>query len=581
MFGVRYTAISALMLGLGTIQYCSGPLRADEPALVSRFNAPSNSVIDERGFRNATRVWPSNRQVLPNLYAGGIHQTPFLEFEPIAVSFQEDGSSTQDSNDGNTADEEDLNLPAQESNDENTADNEEPNLAARVRELEQEVAKLTSSEGSDADGSVTTRLDRLEETLVDFEVDGSEFMETLARTSRRIVNGRIHLDTWENTRSTPGINAIETGDFTKDPEDRLLVRRARIGVRGTVPPDNMSYRLELEFSGRDGGRIRDAWLAWDDLPFLYTVRVGNQKRPYGLDHLNSSNFMTFLERPFVVDALNRGNRRVGFASYGGTDDQAWNWQAGLFNMVQIQDTNDIVGDNAQVEFAGRLAHVPWYDNGSNGRGYAHIGLAGTLAFPDGATDENQAQFRTQPEAATNADWLDTGQVNGANSYQLCALESVFNVGALNITGEWMQVWMQRNAGFGDDLYFNGGYVSISYFLTGEHIPWNRKVGMMGRVSPIENFFCVRNRDGSYGKGLGAWQVALRLSRADFNDKDIRGGVGQSATLALNWHWNANTRLQFNYIFGQIEDRRTTLTSGPTPIVSGDYQIIGTRFMIDF
>jgi len=50
---------------------------------------------------------------------------------------------------------------------------------------------------------------------------------------------------------------------------------------------------------------------------------------------------------------------------------------------------------------------------------------------------------------------------------------------------------------------------------------------------------------------------------------------------LNWYWNANTRLQFNYIFGQIDDRRTTLTNGMTPVVSGDYELMGTRFMIDF
>ena len=130
------------------------------------------------------------------------------------------------------------------------------------------------------------------------------------------------------------------------------------------------------------------------------LRVGNQKRPYGLDHLNSSNFMTFLERPLIVDAINRGNRRLGLASYGGTPDLAWNWQTGVFNMVQIQNTNDIVGDNAQMEFAGRLANTAWYDDSSNGRGYAHFGLAGTLAFPDGSSSKNQSQFRSAPEAQT-------------------------------------------------------------------------------------------------------------------------------------------------------------------------------------
>lgn len=535
----------------------------------------------ESGVRSAHFVWPQDRQVLPNPFRVAIQpaafqnsvSTPALRDVTDASSGPVPSAQNRDAQESASA------------SDEDPPGDDDSDLAARVQDLEKQLAGLSDGpedeDVNEQSDSVLSRLDHLEETLVEFESDGSQYMESLARNSRRVTNGRIHLDSWQFPTSSPGINAIENGDFLKDPENRLLVRRARVGIRGTVPPDNMSYRLELEFSGRDGGRIRDAWLAWDDLPVLNTLRVGNQKRPYGLDQLNSSNFMTFLERPLMIDAINRNNRRIGLASYGGSSDLVWNWQTGVFAMEPIQNTNDIVGDKAQVEFAGRLANTAWYDEMSNGRGYAHVALAGTLAFPDAQSSNSQAHFQTQPEAPTGTSWLDTGMVAGTSAYQLCALESVLNVGAFQMTGEWMQVWMQREAGFGRDLSFQGGYVSLSWFLTGEHIPWNRDLGMMGRVEPFENFFCVDECDGRRGRGLGAWQVALRLSRADLSDDDIRGGVGESLTMALNWYWNANTRLQFNYIFGQIEDRRTTLTNGMTPIVGGNYQIMGTRFMIDF
>lgn len=537
-------------------------------SLVGARQEASSSIREEGDVQHATFAWPRDRQVLPNPFQSGIQQTAFVASDDSSPPDERDEASDNGS------------MP-----DDNSAaaagSADETDLATRVRVLEEEIARLSAGNDVNGDDSLTSRLNHLEETLGEFEEEGSQYLETLARNSRRIFNGRLHLDTWQYPQASRGINAIENGSFAEDPQNRVLVRRARIGVRGTVAPGNMSYRLELEFSGQDGGRIRDAWLAWDDLPVLNTLRIGNQKRPYGLDHLNSSNFMTFLERPLIVDAINRGNRRVGLASYGGTPDLAWNWQAGAFNMVQIQDTNDIVGDKPQLEFAGRLANTAWYDDSSDGRGYAHFGLAGTVAFPDGRSLQNQSRFRSVPEAQTASDWLDTGQISGADAYQLLGLESVFNVGPLQVAGEWMHIWMQREAGFGSNLSFHGGYISLSYFLTGEHIPWNRKVGMLGRVKPFENFFCVNSCDGSRGAGLGAWQVALRLSRADFSDDDIRGGVGENLTLALNWYWNANTRLQFNYLFGQIEDRRTTLTNGMTPIVSGDYQIMGTRFMIDF
>jgi len=558
MLSCRKAITSAVVYGLAVICIRCEPSAAQELTPGTAGHATYlSSDIQSSGMSQY-----EHRQNSPQFIAFGLPQNLEQQQENSARSTDKNGADAGNSSGRST-------------------ENSESDLAARVRALEAEVTGLSQTDGPRLNESLISRLSLLEENLGDLPVDGTEFLESLSRNSKRVFNGRLHLDTWQFPDSTPGINAIETGDFSLDPQNRTLVRRARIGIRGTVPPDNMSYRLELEFSGTDGGQIRDAWLGWDELPVLQTLRVGNQKRPYGLDQLNSSNSMTFLERPFIVEAINRESRRIGIASYGASDDQSCNWQFGAYNMVTIQDNNQIVGDNAQMEVAGRLANTVWYDEASEGRGYAHIGLAGSLAFPGGDDTESQAFFQTKPEARTGTDWINTGVIPGSQSYQLTAVESVVNVGALQLVGEWMHVGMQREAGFGPDLSFHGGYVSMSYFLTGEHIPWNRKLGIQGRVEPHENFFCAKDCHGNRGYGLGAWQVAMRLSHADFNDSNIQGGKGKNLSLAMNWYWNAHTRLQFNYILGRIDNRRTTLTTGMTPIVSGDYQIMGTRFMIDF
>jgi phosphate-selective porin OprO/OprP len=59
--------------------------------------------------------------------------------------------------------------------------------------------------------------------------------------------------------------------------------------------------------------------------------------------------------------------------------------------------------------------------------------------------------------------------------------------------------------------------------------------------------------------------------------DIFGGVGESLTVGLNWHWNPNARMQFNFLYGNIDDREDE-NGGLT---STDYSIFGTRFMVDF
>lgn len=402
------------------------------------------------------------------------------------------------------------------------------------------------------------------------------FLDTPSHPSSPRITGRLHLDYWSFPDSSPGINQIETENPDLPPEDRFELRRLRIGVRGTVAPRNVSYQMDIEYSNTENLEVRDAWIAWNDLPVFNTLRAGNQKRLYGLDDLNSSNFMVFMERPLIVDAVNDPNRRLGLASYGVSKDQVYNWRFGSFNMVPLEQSGEIPGNDFQFEYDARLASTPWYT--SAGDKYLHLGLSTVFAFPSANPDSTMAQFRTRPEARSTNHWLDTGPIGGSQSYQLLGNECVLNLGPVQIGGEYIFVWLQRNQQSGTDLFFQGSYLYASYFLTGEHLPWNREMGVLGRVKPRSDFGTTHDQG---GHGWGAWQLAARLSQADLNDSDIFGGKGQSATFAINWYWNSHSRLQFNYLVGQIDNRLALNSNGGSNIVSGNYQILGTRLMIDF
>jgi phosphate-selective porin OprO/OprP len=108
---------------------------------------------------------------------------------------------------------------------------------------------------------------------------------------------------------------------------------------------------------------------------------------------------------------------------------------------------------------------------------------------------------------------------------------------------------QQNA---DDPTFSGWYVESSYFLTGEHRPYRRQLGTFDRVIPFEDFFRVDTNRGVC-TGLGAWQVAARLSHLDLDDATVAGGTLTDATLGVNWYLNPFTRLQFNYIHAFLDD----------------------------
>jgi phosphate-selective porin OprO/OprP len=83
-----------------------------------------------------------------------------------------------------------------------------------------------------------------------------------------------------------------------------------------------------------------------------------------------------------------------------------------------------------------------------------------------------------------------------------------------------------------------------YFLTGETQGYSKEEGVFGRVVPLRNF---RTKRGEGVCGWGAWQVGLRLSYLDLNDKAIQGGTVYDWTLGLNWFWNPNMKVQLNVI----------------------------------
>jgi len=334
----------------------------------------------------------------------------------------------------------------------------------------QAVVRRASSSALDND-PIIERLQTLENKWVDLDAADKKFSDTLengvvlekskSSVANLKIEGRIHLDYWAFPDTDAGTEQFEGSGtpFTpQNPQDRFTTRRMRLGFSGDIK-DNMLYVAQLEFAGVDDPEFRDLYIGFKDLPWLKTLLIGNQKRPYGLDHLNSSRYNVFLERPFIIESFNEDARRIGVASYGLSDDQAWNWRYGVYNMEKAHPDGQYVGDHYQLEIAGRLANTAWYDECSDGRSYAHWAVSGTYASPDGTagpTNRNEARFRTRPEARTTQRWLNTGAIAGADNYGLLGLEGVVNLGPTQVVAEWQNLWLERTGG--SDVHLHGGYV---------------------------------------------------------------------------------------------------------------------------
>lgn len=467
-----------------------------------------------------------------------------------------------------------------------------PNLIARLPWEDSDASASDrpgdTSDAGDVQSDLEARLKELEEQFKEKSDAEKKAKSDAAKKPTFKVGGRIHMDFWDFMDSDPGIGYLEHSDPTEanygtDPEDRFTFRRIRMEFSGDLP-QNMLWRMQLDFNNPSSAEYKDIYFGWKNLPGNHTLLIGSQKRPLGLDHLNSSRYNIFAERPFVVEAFNEDARRVGLAMYGHADDLSSNWRYGMYSLENTSRDGRFIGDSKQMGAYGRFAATPWYDEASGGRGYFHWALAGAIAKPDGDafgsdTNSNEGRFRTRPLARSDSRWLDTGRIAGADWYEILAMESVLNLGSWQFTSEYMANFMQRDnttPGTGNDLFFHGFYVYGAKFLTGEHMAWDRKSSTLTRARPFENFFLVDRLGGGTGNGWGAWQVGLRYDYLDLTDQDIGGGIGQSWTMGLNWYWSAYSKVQMNLIQGDIRER--------APIAGfdgGNYWILGSRFMCDF
>ncbi|MCA9034207.1 MAG: ATPase [Planctomycetaceae bacterium] len=396
------------------------------------------------------------------------------------------------------------------------------------------------------------------------------------------INGRIHADYWDYLNTSAGIGYFEHPSgaaFGNDPDDMFAFRRIRLEMKGDIP-DHMLWRIQVDFNNPSAAELKDGYLGFSNLPGNQVLLIGNQKRPLGLDHLNSSRFNVFMERPLVVETFNSDARRPGICMHGYSDDETYHWSYGAFYLENISGDGRTLGDSRQMSVNGRFGATPWYDDASDGRGYFHWAVAGMAADPDGGASaadpfSNESRFATRAENRSGSRWFDTSAISGAGWYEVLAAEAIMNVGPTQIVGEYQHTFVQRDSGF-NDINLSGGYVYVSYFLTGEYIPFDRTSGTIERVVPHENFFLVDRQCGGHGVGWGAWNVAARYSYLDLTDGDVLGGVGNAGTLALNWFWNPFAKVQFNLTHGAVTDHRNV-----GGYMAGDYTTLGTRFAIEF
>ena len=364
-----------------------------------------------------------------------------------------------------------------------------------------------------------------------------------------------------------------------------LLRRAILEADGSLY-GQFDYFVEIDFSNASNensglqppsfGNLTSSptplnvWMQIRDVPVLGYVRFGNQSKPIGMENNTSGAFLPFMERSDNMDAFYApfdNGFALGIAAQNWTQSERLTWRYGIFR----PSTNDFGVALDKYSIGARVTALPWYEG--DGRELVHVGLGywGGELVEDSLIDRARPLLRNAPGFAVPV-LVDTGQIAGNQQYTI-GPEFAMVLGPLTFQAEYAGQFLtdatNTNGVNQGTVFFHGGYIEALYFLTGEFQAYNRRDAVFDRVVPLHDYH-LRKGDGQ--RGWGAWQVGLRFSYLDLNDKTIQGGTISDWTAGLNWYFNPNMKFQLNYI-AEYRD----MSGVPPGWING----VGVRVAYDF
>ena len=436
------------------------------------------------------------------------------------------------------------------------------------------------------------------------------------------IGGRVQFDNTAFSEAAGPAQKPAEGGLAPPLRDATNFRRARFRIDGRMY-EVVDFASEYDFANQLNANslvspteaglgnypaVTENWIQLREVPILGVIRGGNQKDPFGFEHMTSSRYLNFMERSYAQD-LYEGPFNNGFIPglriINSAFDQRLTWSGGIFK--QNANPFGYANTGRANSLVGRVTWLPVYED--EGKKLLHVGIAGRAQQTNANDDVRlraRGDLRNGPPGPLNSIYIDSGLLKATWQNQI-GLELVGNNGPWSFQSEYFGNWLynttsnvnafkpkvpfggllvdninygtagQQPKGAHCGTYFtNSGYAEVLYFITGESRAYDRFDARFDRVIPRNNFYIVRDANGRIVSSEGALQVGVRYQYACLSDHQINGGTLNAVTLGLNWFFNPNSKLQFNYDVC-YRDFTNNLNNNASGWISG----FGTRLAFDF
>lgn len=356
------------------------------------------------------------------------------------------------------------------------------------------------------------------------------------------IRGRYMMDAYATDANITGtaLDASNSGFAT---------RRARLGVEGKLN-QVFSFKAEYQFRAGNQPEFNDVWLGYDNNGL--ELIAGINYFTSSMDGLTSSLTHMTNERALVTNGFGQASRAIGFVARKYSDN--WMVVGGLYGDAAENGEIALAPNTAQE---GRYGQIRGAWALSNVRGnYLVIGASArkrdrnnqTISYSARAAQSNYApSYFTAPTALQDTTfglegYWTHGSLSVLSEYQITKTDAF-----INTTTPVAKV----------DL--KGGFVEVSYFLTGETRGYDVKEGTLKAVKPNSPF-----QEGGYG----AWGLVARYDTLDYSDfvsSGIKGTEAKAITAGV--FWQPTDYVVLRAMYGSTKYDRTNLAGRPDGTVN--------------
>lgn len=327
---------------------------------------------------------------------------------------------------------------------------------------------------------------------------------------------------------------------------RTEIGSARLYFSGDVY-ENIEFKFQIEFAGEKID-FKDVYIGITDIPVVGTFRIGHLHEPFRLSALTSDKYITFMERG--ANSHFSPIRNTGAVLFNDFFNDRFSIQMGVFRNPNNSSQNALHYDGYAL--TGRMSILPIKNNDKTH--LLHLGAAYSFRNPE----SREYRISISPGSRIADKYLQTGIMEDVDHLGLANFETAYIYGSFSLQSEFLTAAVHTTKGI---YHFSNYYGELSYFLTGESKNYEGSYEGFGRVKPRQNF---RGKE----KGFGAWEVAIKYSQTDLNDRIVIGGKQSQIAFGLNWYLNPVTRFMFNYVHASIEN-------------TGNIDLVQARLQIDF